>query len=352
MINSDYKKAESFRKIVLKTIGKNHFKKKNTLPVKPKIPVLIVTGFLGSGKTTFINHLLLLNKEVKIGLIENEFGEVSIDSMLIVNYQPESIIELNNGCICCSIFNEFSLTLQELVKKHDHLEQLIIETTGVADPGPIIEPFYRDVDLIRSFELSGTICLVDSVNFEEQVAGFEQQKQIMLSDLIILNKVSLSDPKQLTQIRRKIESLNKTTNVVETNFAKIDGSYLHILQPEMQDEFIRKIRRPFYSEPDASPFHSFTIRFRGLINESRFTNWFRYFASFHKPNIYRIKGIVNFNNNPLIGIVQAVGGMVSITEGSVINPYEPLENVLVFIGKEISKFEIEKEIQQFLLEDN
>ena len=85
--------------------------------MKPKIPVTIVTGFLGSGKTTFINNLLRQNYDVKIGLIENEFGDVSIDSKLIVNYQPEDIIELSNGCICCSLFNEFSLALQELIKK-------------------------------------------------------------------------------------------------------------------------------------------------------------------------------------------------------------------------------------------
>lgn len=313
---------------------------------------MIVTGFLGSGKTTFINNILLQNRGVKIGLIENEFGDISIDSKLIANYQPESILELNKGCICCSIFNEFSLALQELIKKHDHLEQLIIETTGVADPGPIIEPFYQDTDLVRLFELSGTICLVDAVNFQEQISGFEQQKQIILSDLIVLNKVNNSDAKHLSNIRKMLAALNKTAMVIETNYAYVDSAQLYMLQPRLQEEFIRKIRKPIYSEPDAVEFHSFTIRFEGFVNETRFREWFNYFASFHKKNIYRIKGIVNFKSSPLIGIVQAVAGHVSITEGSVVNPFESLESVLVFIGKEISKFEIEKEIQHFLLQEN
>jgi len=115
---------------------------------------MIVTGFLGAGKTCFVNHLLAKNQSAKIGIIENEFGERSIDSWLIADYQPESIIELNNGCICCSIFNEFSLALQEMLKKNDHLEQLIIETTGLADPGPVIEPFLSDPDLMQRFERS------------------------------------------------------------------------------------------------------------------------------------------------------------------------------------------------------
>ena len=322
------------------------------MPERSKIPVLIVTGFLVSGKTSFINHVLMKNKGLKIGLIENEFGDVSIDSALLADNQPESIVELNNGCICCSIFNEFSLALQELVKKHDHLEQLIIETTGIADPGPIIQPFFEDLDLMRLFEFSGTVCLVDAMNFNEQNLGFEQQKQIILSDLIIMNKVNNAKTNQISEIRDKILALNPAAKIVETNFGWIDGSQLHILQPNIQDEFLRKIRKPIYFESEKAGFYSFTIRFGGFVNEISFIDWFRYFSSIHKKNIYRIKGIVSFAGNPMFGIVQAVGGAVSITEGSVINPYEPVENVLVFIGKEISKFEIEKEIQQFLFQEN
>lgn len=320
--------------------------------MKPKISVTIVTGFLGSGKTTFINNLLLQNYEVKIGLIENEFGDVSIDSKLIANYQPENIIELNNGCICCSIFNEFSLTLQELVKKNNHLEQLIIETTGVADPGPIIETFFQDQDLQRLFELRGTICLVDAINFQEEFGHFEQQKQIMLSDLILLNKVGDADPQKLDYVRKKLAALNKTARLIETNFAYLDSSHLYMLHPQMQDDFIKKLRKPFYCESDTSDFHSFTIRFSGYINEAKFREWFKYFASVYRKQIFRIKGLVNFEDNPITGIVHSVGGMTCISEGSVSNPYEPLENVLVFIGKGISKFEIEKMFEQYLLQEN
>lgn len=322
------------------------------MPIKPRIPVLIVTGFLGAGKTTFINQILAQNQNIKIGLIENEFGDVSIDAKLIADYQPESIIELNNGCICCTIFNEFSLTLQELIKKHDHLEHLIIETTGIADPGPIIEPFFQDDDLIRLFELSGTICLVDAINFQKHIAGAEQQKQIILSDMIIVNKASQANPQNLSAIRLKLAKLNKTALVVETDYAHLDSLYLYVLQPQLQEEFMRKIRKPLYSEAEKGDFYSFTIRFGGMINETRFRDWFKYFVSVHKKNIFRIKGIIYFENNPMIGIVQSVGGISSVSEGSVINPYDPTENILVMIGKEISKYEIDKEIQQFLFQKN
>jgi G3E family GTPase len=152
--------------------------------------------------------------------------------------------------------------------------------------------------------------------------------------------------------RRKLSALNKTASVVECNYGQVDGSQLQLLQPAIHDEFLRKIRKPFFSESDSDDFHSFTIRFGGNINEKRFTDWFKYFASIHSKTIYRIKGIVNFDNSPFLGIVQSVGGAVSISEGSIVNPYDPLENILVFIGKKISKFEIEMEIGQFLLQEN
>ncbi len=322
------------------------------MPQKNKIPVLIVTGFLGSGKTTFINNLLAQNQTVKVGLIENEFGEAAIDPRLILNYKPESIVELTNGCICCSIFNEFSLALQELVKKHDHLEMLVIETTGIADPGPVISPFYQDADLIRLFDLAGTVCLVDAVNFGQYDHEALPQKQIILSDLIILNKIGEASPAQVIAARKKIISLNQTARLEEANFARIDLMQSYMLQALIQEDFIRKLRKPFYSEPESGEYHSFTIRFAGKLNQEQFTEWFRYFASLHNKEIFRIKGVIQFEDNPITTIVQSVGGMIRMTEGSVINPFENQENILVFIGKEVSKFEIEKEIGLFLTQNN
>jgi G3E family GTPase len=168
--------------------------------------------------------------------------------------------------------------------------------------------------------------------------------------MIILNKVSQAEQKNLTGIRKRLAALNQTAIFIETDYANVRSLHLYMLQSQLQDEFTKKLRKPFYSESGTSDFHSFTIRFGGLINELHFREWFKYFASLHKKDIFRIKGMVNFENNPMEIIVQSVGGITSVTEGSVTNPYEPLENVLVFIGKEISKYEIEKEIGQFLSE--
>lgn len=319
---------------------------------RSKIPVTIITGFLGSGKTTFINNLLMQNQNVKIVVFENEFGDISIDSRLIADYSPASILELNNGCICCSLFNEFSLSLQELVKQSDSFEQLIIETTGVADPESIIQPFFQDADLVRLFEFRGTICLVDALNFQEEIGQFEQLKQIILSDFILLNKVSEAAPEKVAYLRKKVSALNSTVPLIETNYSQIDLLQLNILHAQIHDDFVKKLQKPFFCEPGQNKFYSFTIRFSVSFNEDRFREWFTYFVSFYRKKIFRIKGILLFENSPVYAVLQAVGGTFNLIEGPMINPLEVPESVLVFIGIDVSKFEVEKMFDEFLFPES
>ncbi len=315
---------------------------------RSKIAVTLVTGFLGSGKTTLINNLLLQNQNVKIVVLENEFGDISIDSHLITNYSSAKIVELNNGCICCSLFNEFSLALQEMVRRGSEFDQLIIETTGVADPESIIEPFYQDLELLRLFEFKGTICVVDALNFEGETGQFVQMKQVVLSDLILLNKTAEVSPEKLSHIRRKVFALNTTASLIETDYAKIDAAQLNLLHAGIEDDFVKKLRKPIFCEPEQIDFHSFSVRFGGSLDEKRFRDWFTYFVSFYRKKIFRIKGLLIFENSPVYNVVQAVGGTFTIAEGAMINPFETPENVLVFIGKDVCKYEIEKMFDEFL----
>jgi G3E family GTPase len=315
---------------------------------RKKIPVTVVTGFLGAGKTTFINNLLKQNQKVKIAIVENEFGDVSIDSALIANYNPGSVLELNNGCICCSLFNEFSLALQELVKQNDEFDQLIIETTGVADPEPILEPFLQDADLKRLFDFKGTVCLVDAMTFQEKIGRFEQMKQIVLADLILVNKASNANSEKLEYVRKKVLALNNTAPVVETDFAVVEEMHLDGLHAQLYDDFVKKLRRPVFYEPEVTPFYSFSVRFGGSVDENRFREWFTYFVSFYRKKIFRIKGLMLFESSALYSVIQAVGGKYSVTDGPMTNPFETPQNVLVFIGQDISKLEVEKEINAFL----
>jgi len=135
---------------------------------KDKISVTVITGFLGAGKTTFINFLLKKYPEIQFALVENEFGDVAIDSKLIKGVDASRLFELKQGCICCTITNEYELVLQELAERFPHVQHLLIETTGIADPAGVIRPFFREERLKELYSFNGTICMLDALNFEVQ----------------------------------------------------------------------------------------------------------------------------------------------------------------------------------------
>ena len=133
-----------------------------------KIKVTIITGFLGAGKTTFINYLLKKYTDVEFALVENEFGNAAIDTKLIKGVDASRMFELKEGCICCTITDEYELVLQELAERFPNVMHLLIETTGVADPASVIRPFFRDEKLQEIYSFRGTICLVDAVKIEKK----------------------------------------------------------------------------------------------------------------------------------------------------------------------------------------
>lgn len=167
-----------------------------------KIPVTILTGFLGSGKTTLLNHLLTANHGKKIAIIENEFSAgLGIEGMIaksgLNGENIDSFFELNNGCICCSVKDSLVTTLEQLVLHKDKFDYIIIETTGVANPGPIISTFWADDGLDTSLKLDGVVCIVDSLNAPIYLqANREEAEDVLLqisyADRILLNKMDLA----------------------------------------------------------------------------------------------------------------------------------------------------------------
>ena len=158
-----------------------------------KISVTIVTGFLGAGKTTFINALLKANPEKQFALVENEFGEVSIDTKLIKGVDASQMFELKEGCICCTISDEYELVLAELAERFPNVDHLLIETTGVADPALVIRPFFRDENLQKMYSFKGTVCLVDALNFENEAEIELKNKQVAVADLVLISKTEKLD---------------------------------------------------------------------------------------------------------------------------------------------------------------
>ena len=193
------------------------------------IPVTVLTGFLGSGKTTLLNRILTENHGKRIAVIENEFGEIGVDNDLVIGAEEE-IFEMNNGCICCTVRGDLIRILGNLLKRRDRFDHIMIETTGMADPGPVAQTFFMDDELREALSLDGVVTLVDAkhvvLHFED---SDEVKEQIAFADVILLNKVDLVSTAELDQLESRIRSMNSAAKIYRTRDAAVDmGQVLNL----------------------------------------------------------------------------------------------------------------------------
>ena len=315
-----------------------------------RIPVTVVTGYLGAGKTTLVNHVLAQAAGRRYAVIVNEFGDIGIDGELI-DGGDEELIELNSGCICCVVRGDLIRTLRNLLSRKTDLDGILIETTGLANPGPVIQTFVADQILKAQCRLDSVLVLVDALHIEAQLtAKSDAADQIALADLIILNKATEATAR-LPAIKSKLRALNPIALIQATDRSRIDTQTLMTNYSFALD----KVERHLETLPDHNHGHdhnhiseggitSRSVRVAEQLDPVQLETWLQELLSVHGADILRTKGIVNIAGETRKLVIQAVHMML---EGDFAGDWatdEPRETRIVFIGRNLDDLPLRKGI--------
>jgi G3E family GTPase len=340
------------------------------LKIQSSIPVTVLTGFLGSGKTTLLSALLKQEELANTAVIINEFGEIGLDHALIER-TDENIVEIQNGCICCTIRGDLHKTLLSLIDKMAKgkvppFDRVIIETTGLADPVPIIHTLMTSFDLQRCYTLDGVITLVDAVNGENTLDTQQESiKQAALAERIIITKTDIADTETQKTLTKRLRSINPSATIIVANDGNVLASALFGLgtyDPHNKSRDVRKwlaaekyeessIQKHDHHNHDAHHHHdvnrhgeniqSFTMTSDSPVNMMSFSFFLELLAAQVGPDLLRVKGIVNIAGEARPAVVHGVQHIFHPVLWLDEWPDEDKRTRMVFITRNINKEQVQ-----------
>eukprot|EP00435_Cladocopium_sp_Y103_P019881 s2163_g4.t2 len=370
-----------------------------------KTPTTIITGFLGAGKTTLLNYILDANHGKKIAIIENEFGEVGIDDSLLntkSSVTEENVIEMNNGCICCTVRGDLIAGLKKLHKqttgKGKPLDGIIIETTGLADPAPVAQTFFADEFVSANMMLDGILTVVDSKHIVGQLQEAKPQgavneavEQIAFADRILLNKTDLVDEPALEKVESEIRRINKTAAIRKTQNSRVDMEFILGIQAFSLEKVLMQISQSVEEEADAHGHghhghngheghesheghshshghgedckecdhsthkrHDYRVSSVGIqrdkeVQKDKLDSFISWLVQNKGPDLYRSKGVLAVRGMPQKFVFHAVHMQFSGRQHEAWGPDEKRQCKMVFIGKNLDREELNKRFDECLV---
>jgi len=323
-----------------------------------KVPVSVLTGFLGSGKTTLLNQILKAYHGKRIAVIENEFGEVGIDDALVKGgsmAEEENIVEMNNGCICCTVRGDLIAGLKKLIKNSKKnakpLDGVLIETTGLADPAPVAQTFFADDFVQQHMRLDGILTLVDAKHIiqhldDEKPEGVENEavEQIAFADRILLNKCDLVDSEEeLLEVEKRIRKINAKVPIKRTTNSEVEMDYILGIKGfsldkiiEMDDAFLEDSHEHSHD----SRVSSVGIDVVGEVVQQKLNEWISWLLREKGVDLFRSKGVLAVKGMKQKFVFQAIHMLFANSNEGEWAPDEERRCKMIFIGKNLSREEL------------